>query len=129
MSVTSCPALVSIPPTTLPMAPAPMIPIRIGMAPSLSPEHDNVNGHDLRLRSSDRPPPHGQPKMEDVRPRRLAALDRGHGFPVARAQDSCAARTGGARCLRLPHVRAAGVPRALRRSAAQALRLARGAGR
>src|SRR4029453_15184554 len=82
MSVTSCPALVSMPPTTLPMAPAPMIPIRIAMgnppvigaprpagpqprdglqcALPLHPGHDNLNRHALRLRSPPRPPAHRQ---------------------------------------------------------------------
>ena len=60
MNVTSWPALVSIPPTTHPMAPAPTIPIRIGWssplwmmragahprpAGSISPAEDGGAGH------------------------------------------------------------------------------------
>src|SRR5207245_10350039 len=99
MSVTSCPALVSMPPTTLPIAPAPMMPIRIAMVPSLLgalsgapaprrpaarttvwPEHDNLNRHDLRLRSSRRPPANRQLQVAEVRSGRLAALGGGRGF-------------------------------------------------
>src|SRR6266478_1084617 len=128
MSVTSCPALVSMPPTTLPMAPAPMIPIRIAMDPLLA-GHDNLNRHDVRLRSSRRPAAHRQLQVAEVPSGRPATLGGGHGFPVARAGDPSAARTRRARRVRLPGLRAARVPRAVRRPAPEALRLARLPGR
>src|SRR5436309_8083640 len=124
MSVTSCPALVSMPPTTLPMAPAPMIPIRVPIGPLLWPEHDNLNRDDLRLRSADRSARHPQRQVAEVRPRRPPALDLRPALPVARARDPRAPRAGRARRVRLSRLRAARVPRAVRRPPAQALQLA-----